>query len=75
MIYVLQASNLGALNLYAKFGFVKEELMAKYYLNSGNAFRLKLWIDNPLQSNASTIGGIRATGGNGTETNRETART
>ena len=45
---LLKASNLGALSLYTKLGFVKEEKMAKYYLNGGDAYRLKLWIDKGL---------------------------
>jgi len=33
-------------------GFVKEEKLARYYLNGGDAFRLKLWIDKvPTKSN------------------------
>lgn len=64
-----QASNVGALNLYERLGFAREERMAKlvvavyrsavlllisdavscrYYLNGGDAFRLKLWLDRPL---------------------------
>ncbi|KAJ1407149.1 acyl-CoA N-acyltransferase [Ochromonadaceae sp. CCMP2298] len=39
-----EASNLGALSLYTKLGFAKDEKMAKYYLNGGDAYRLKLWI-------------------------------
>jgi hypothetical protein len=35
----IQASNLGALSLYTKLGFVKDEKMAKYYLNGGDAYR------------------------------------
>eukprot|EP00601_Ochromonadales_sp_CCMP2298_P002713 CAMPEP_0173188090 /NCGR_PEP_ID=MMETSP1141-20130122/11072_1 /TAXON_ID=483371 /ORGANISM="non described non described, Strain CCMP2298" /LENGTH=160 /DNA_ID=CAMNT_0014112001 /DNA_START=137 /DNA_END=616 /DNA_ORIENTATION=+ len=38
-----EASNLGALSLYTKLGFAKDEKMAKYYLNGGDAYRLKLW--------------------------------
>eukprot|EP01031_Cornospumella_fuschlensis_P027624 gene27625-33361_t len=41
-----EASNTGALSLYAKLGFIREERMYKYYLNGGDAFRLKLWIDD-----------------------------
>lgn len=33
-----------------KLGFVKEEKMSKYYLNGGDAYRLKLWIDKGLPS-------------------------
>jgi len=31
-------------------GFVKEEKMVKYYLNGGDAYRLKLWIDKDITS-------------------------
>jgi ribosomal protein S18 acetylase RimI-like enzyme len=44
---VSQASNLGALAVYEKLGFLREEKMSKYYLNGGDAYRLKLWIDRP----------------------------
>eukprot|EP01035_Chromulina_nebulosa_P018043 gene18043-23685_t len=37
--------NKGALNLYVRLGFVKEEKLGRYYLNGGDAYRLKLWID------------------------------
>lgn len=30
-------------------GFVKEEKMVKYYLNGGDAYRLKLWIDKDIK--------------------------
>lgn len=40
--------NTGALVLYEKLGFMKDDRMSKYYLNGGDAFRLRLWIDNPL---------------------------
>lgn len=43
-------SNLGALALYEKLGFIKDEKLSRYYLNGGDAFRLKLWVDkNELQ--------------------------
>lgn len=50
----MQASNLGAQALYAKMGFVKEEKMVKYYLNGGDAYRLKLWIDKDIKSETTT---------------------
>lgn len=50
----LQASNLGAQALYSKLGFVKDEKMAKYYLNGGDAYRLKLWIDKDPKAAVST---------------------
>ena len=46
---VLEAemTNLGALALYEKLGFVRDERLGRYYLNGGDAYRLKLWIDKP----------------------------
>jgi N-alpha-acetyltransferase 30 len=40
-----EASNKGALGLYQKLGFVKEEKLPKYYLSMADAFRLKLTVD------------------------------
>lgn len=31
--------------MYEKLGFFREEKMSKYYLNGGDAYRLKLWIE------------------------------
>mmetsp|Transcript_19397 Transcript_19397/g.27744 ORF Transcript_19397/g.27744 Transcript_19397/m.27744 type:complete len:196 (+) Transcript_19397:115-702(+) len=50
-----EASNAGALSLYTKLGFVKEEKLARYYLNGGDAFRLKLWIDKVPTKAETTI--------------------
>ena len=36
-------SNTGALNLYEKLGFYRDKRLLRYYLNGGDAFRLKLW--------------------------------
>lgn len=38
-----EVTNGGALNLYTKLGFSKNERLMKYYLNGVDAFRLKLW--------------------------------
>jgi N-alpha-acetyltransferase 30 len=38
----------GALGLYHRLGFVRTEKMAKYYLNGGDAFKLKLVVDPQL---------------------------
>lgn len=43
-----EASNAGALALYEKLGFVRDERLERYYLNGGDAYRLKLWIDRRL---------------------------
>jgi peptide alpha-N-acetyltransferase len=39
-----ESTNQGALGLYEKLGFVRDEKLGRYYLNGGDAFRLKLWI-------------------------------
>lgn len=40
-----EVTNKGAMNLYEdRLGFVREELLKKYYLNWGDAYRLRLWI-------------------------------
>jgi|MDTB01.1.fsa_nt_gb peptide alpha-N-acetyltransferase len=49
-----EESNKGALALYEKLGFSREERFLKYYLNGSNAFRLKLWIDANNPDNADT---------------------
>lgn len=38
-----EVTNGGALKLYTKLGFSKNERLIKYYLNGVDAFRLKLW--------------------------------
>ena len=49
MIFCIQASNLGAIDLYEKLGFMKEEKLPRYYLNGGDAFRLKLWCPENME--------------------------
>jgi peptide alpha-N-acetyltransferase len=39
-----EVSNVTAQKLYQNsFGFVREELLVRYYLNWGDAYRLRLW--------------------------------
>ena len=38
-----ECSNTGALNLYERLGFFRDKRLLRYYLNGGDAFRLKLW--------------------------------
>lgn len=38
-----EVSNWTAQKLYQNFGFVREELLVRYYLNNGDAYRLRLW--------------------------------
>jgi len=42
-----EVSNEAAIKLYEnRLGFIREELLVKYYLNRGNAYRLRLWLNN-----------------------------
>jgi N-alpha-acetyltransferase 30 len=38
-----EVSNVTAQKLYQEFGFFREELLVRYYLNNGDAYRLRLW--------------------------------
>jgi N-alpha-acetyltransferase 30 len=38
-----EVSNVTAQKLYQEFGFVREELLVRYYLNNSDAYRLRLW--------------------------------
>ena len=41
-----EVTNKGAVNLYEnRLGFIREELLIKYYLNWNDAYRLRLWLD------------------------------
>jgi peptide alpha-N-acetyltransferase len=41
-----EVSNVTAQKLYQDaFGFVREELLVRYYLNFGDAYRLRLWFN------------------------------
>lgn len=40
-----EVSNVSAQRLYQNsFGFIREELLVRYYLNWGDAYRLRLWL-------------------------------
>jgi peptide alpha-N-acetyltransferase len=39
-----ELTNVGALNLYEKLGFIRDKRLHRYYLNGMDAFRLKLWL-------------------------------
>jgi peptide alpha-N-acetyltransferase len=44
VILETEVSNATAQRLYQdSFGFVREELLVRYYLNWGDAYRLRLW--------------------------------
>ena len=38
-----EVTNLGALRLYEGLGFVRDKRLPRYYLNSNDAYRLKVW--------------------------------
>jgi peptide alpha-N-acetyltransferase len=40
-----EIDNRGAIRLYENLGFVRDERLVRYYLNGGDAFRLKLWLE------------------------------
>ncbi|CAI5732681.1 unnamed protein product [Peronospora farinosa] len=39
-----EIANNRAIRLYENLGFVRDERLVKYYLNGGDAYRLKLWL-------------------------------
>jgi peptide alpha-N-acetyltransferase len=45
-----EESNLGALRLYERLGFMRDEKLGRYYLNGSNAYRLKLWVGDEYGS-------------------------
>eukprot|EP01126_Amoeba_proteus_P019166 TRINITY_DN1980_c0_g1_i1.p1 TRINITY_DN1980_c0_g1~~TRINITY_DN1980_c0_g1_i1.p1 ORF type:complete len:198 (-),score=47.79 TRINITY_DN1980_c0_g1_i1:99-614(-) len=50
VILETEVTNKGALRLYQKLGFLRDKRLYRYYLNGGDAFRLKLDLDVPVQS-------------------------
>jgi len=43
-----ELTNKAAMQLYENLGFYRDKRLSKYYLNGGDAFRLKLWFKDPL---------------------------
>ena len=41
-----EVTNKGAMRLYERLGFIREELLKNYYLNWNDAYRLRLWFDS-----------------------------
>jgi len=39
-----EVTNAGAMRLYERLGFIREELLKNYYLNWNDAYRLRLWL-------------------------------
>lgn len=44
-----EVTNIGALRLYEGLGFVRDKRLHRYYLNGNDAFRLKVWFEDPLR--------------------------
>ena len=42
MVLEAEATNAGALRLYAGLGFIRDKRLARYYLSGTDAYRLKL---------------------------------
>lgn len=57
-----EVCNTAALGLYERLGFAREERLLRYYLNGGDAFRLKLWLvsheDGGEGSDVDLAGGV-----------------
>eukprot|EP01025_Chloroclados_australasicus_P017507 TRINITY_DN1893_c0_g1_i3.p2 TRINITY_DN1893_c0_g1~~TRINITY_DN1893_c0_g1_i3.p2 ORF type:complete len:199 (-),score=24.24 TRINITY_DN1893_c0_g1_i3:521-1117(-) len=45
-----EVTNEGALKLYHKLGFIRDKRLRRYYMNGGDAFRLKLMFPNAEQA-------------------------
>lgn len=43
-----EVTNQAALSLYENLGFVRDKYLHQYYLNGVDAYRLKLWLRDPL---------------------------
>jgi ribosomal protein S18 acetylase RimI-like enzyme len=44
-----EVSNEGALRLYGKLDFFRDKRLRSYYMNGGDAYRLKLWLKPPAE--------------------------
>lgn len=52
MILETEFTNLGALGLYQRLGFIKDKRLYRYYLNGVDAFRLKLFCKTMVQEDS-----------------------
>ncbi|CAO0803731.1 unnamed protein product [Mucor circinelloides] len=48
-------TNLGALGLYQRLGFIKDKRLYRYYLNGVDAFRLKLFCKTMIKQDAAQV--------------------
>jgi len=42
-----EVTNSAALSLYENLGFVRDKYLHRYYLSGVDAYRLKLWLNDP----------------------------
>ena len=43
-----EVTNSAALSLYENLGFVRDKYLHRYYLSGVDAYRLKLWLNDPV---------------------------
>jgi len=43
-----EVTNKGALSLYERLDFSRDKRLQAYYMNGGDAYRLKLWLSPPV---------------------------
>lgn len=55
-----EATNEGALKLYARLGFVRDKRLARYYLSGSDAYRLKLLLPSKEDREMAARGGAAA---------------
>ena len=55
-----EATNQGALRLYAGLGFMRDKRLLRYYLNGSDAFRLKLFLPKRDGPEAGEAGNVQA---------------
>ena len=42
-----ELTNIAALRLYERLGFVRDKRLPRYYMNGNDAFRLRVWVPRP----------------------------
>ena len=47
MVLEAEVTNFAALSLYENLGFVRDKYLHRYYLSGVDAYRLKLWLNDP----------------------------
>lgn len=55
VVLEVESTNVAARRLYERLDFVAEKLMRAYYMNGGDAYRLKLWLKTPAELNEQSL--------------------